>query len=65
MHHTTNDGVTHMINPMIGMPQGLEWLVILASWASLRASISRCSGVLSSSSSSRRLLVSVLKMRSA
>jgi len=29
-HHTTNDGVTHMINPMIGMPQGLEWLVILA-----------------------------------
>src|SRR6478735_9402459 len=30
MHHTTNDGVTHMINPMIGMPQGLEWLVILA-----------------------------------
>ena len=26
---TTNDGVTKMI-PMIGMPQGLEWLVILA-----------------------------------
>jgi sec-independent protein translocase protein TatA len=29
-HHTTNDGVTKMIDPMIGMPQGLEWLVILA-----------------------------------
>ena len=28
-HTTTNDGVTKMI-PMIGMPQGLEWLVILA-----------------------------------
>jgi sec-independent protein translocase protein TatA len=30
IHHTTNDGVTHMMHPMIGMPQGLEWLVILA-----------------------------------
>ena len=30
IHHTTNDGETHMIDPMIGMPQGLEWLVILA-----------------------------------
>ena len=30
IHHTTNDGVTNMIDPMIGMPQGLEWLVILA-----------------------------------
>jgi len=30
IHHTTNDGVTNMIDPMIGMPQGMEWLVILA-----------------------------------
>jgi sec-independent protein translocase protein TatA len=30
IHHTTNDGVTNMIDLMIGMPQGLEWLVILA-----------------------------------